>query len=114
MNNSLRWGLVIMGVVALVLGIYYWVLPFRAIYPVWGWRYFYSGPRMFSPFPFFGLLILVALLFVIFQFLAKSSGAGSFSQKEKGGFCPFCGRDLRGSRAMEEESPESKHSPEVL
>jgi len=104
MKNSMRWSLILAGIIALLLITYYLGFRFWPLYPMWGWRYHYFGPKIFLAFPLLGLLIMFAIGFVIFKFIFLSSGTSSASRKGKWAFCPFCGGGLTGITGGKNES----------
>jgi hypothetical protein len=106
-KNSTRWILFLGVIGVLFLGIYYFIIPsllFWPPYSVMGWRPYYFGPRTFPGVSFLGLLIAFIIGFALYKLLLPSSG--SRLAKEEKDFCPFCGRDLRGSESISRARPE--------
>ena len=95
MKNGTRWGLVVIVVAGLFLTFYYLGFPFRRPYFFGGWGYRSFGPRMWPAFPFFGLLVLIILGFVLVRLLSPRSRRPSLPPDEGWIFCPHCGGDLR-------------------
>jgi hypothetical protein len=101
MKNGMRWGLVGMIVVGLLLFLYYFKFSFWSPYFFGGWGYRSFGARMWPAFPFFGLLILIVLGFVLVRLFSETSGRSSLPPDEGWTFCPYCGGDLRQSGKAE-------------
>lgn len=98
MKNALRWMLFLVGIVVLVLGVHYFLvpyfpLPFRSSYPMIGWGFHRFGPRMFLWDSFLGLLAIIGIGFLLYKLIFPSSG--SQATKEKENFCPCCGREFQ-------------------
>ena len=61
MKNSTRWILFLGGIVVLILGVHYIVVPLWPSYPVMGWGYHHFGPRTFPWGFFIGLLGIIGM-----------------------------------------------------
>jgi len=95
MKNGMRWGWVMIVVAGLCLTFYYLGFPFRPPYFFGGWGYRSFGMRMWPAFPFFGLLVLIVLGFILVRLIFPSSRRASPPPDEGWTFCPYCGGDLR-------------------
>ncbi|MGQ9693986.1 MAG: hypothetical protein ACUVWV_04495 [Thermodesulfobacteriota bacterium] len=95
MKNGMRWGLAFVVVAGLFFVFYYMGFPFWPPYFFGGWGYRSFGPRMWPAFPFFGLLVLIILGFVLVRLIFASSGRASLPSDGGWTFCPHCGGDLR-------------------
>jgi hypothetical protein len=109
MKTSARWVLFLAGIVVLVLCVHYVLVPSWAIYPMIGRGFHRFGPRIFPWGSFTGLLTILVIGFVLYKLILPTSG--SQATKEEEDFCPFCGRELRGSKPIPKTSPETP-SPE--
>lgn len=94
MKNGMRWGLLIFVVAGIFLIFYYLGFPFWPPYFYGGWGYRFLGPRMWPVFPFFGLLVLIVLGFILVRILSPASRRPSPPPGEGWTFCPHCGADL--------------------
>jgi hypothetical protein len=103
MKTFFRWGLIVVGVAVLVYNIFFHIWP---LYPFWGWRVHYFGPRMWSAFPLFGLLILFVAGILIAKYFFQALRDSSMPKKDELASCPYCGKDLRQGRAISEVQPE--------
>ncbi len=110
MKAFFRRGLIVAGIVVLIGIIYkvfFYVWPFYfSQYPMWGLRGHYFGPRMWSVFPFFGMLILIIAGILIAGYFFKALRNPSMSIKDEPTFCPYCGKDLRQSKIIPEAQAE--------
>ena len=102
MKNGTRWGLVAIVVAGLFLAFYYFGFFSWPPYFFWGWGYRSFGPRMWPAFPFFGVLVLIVLGFILVRLPSPISRRPSLPPDEGWTFCPHCGGDLRqvGKREM--------------
>jgi len=106
MKTFLRWGLIVLGVAVLVGIIYNIFFHIWPLYPFWGWRFHYFGPRMWPVFLFFGILILSVAGILIAGYFFKALRDSSISKKDELTFCPYCGKDLRKEKAIPEVQAE--------
>jgi hypothetical protein len=107
MKTSARWIFFFGAIGILILGVYYFAIPSSLFWPPYstmGWRPYYFGPRIFPSVSLLGLLIAFIIGFAFYKLLFPSSG--SRSAEEEKDFCPFCGRDLRGSESISSAHPE--------
>ncbi len=95
MKNGPRWILVAIVAAGLFLTFYYFGFAFWHPYYFGAWGYRSFGPRIFPAFPFFGVLVLIVLGFILARLLFSTSRRASTSPDEQWTFCPHCGRDLR-------------------
>jgi len=107
MKNGRYWGWLVIVVAGLLLTLYYFGFPFRPPYFFGGWRYRSFGPRMWPAFPFFGVLVLIFLGFILGRLLFPASRWEPSPPKEGWTFCPHCGGDLRqaGKTDIKEGEP---------
>ena len=95
MKTFLRWGLIVGGISVIVFIIGNFFFHFWPLYPIWGWKFHYFGPRMMIGFPFIGLLLIAVMGLILVRTLFQSSSIPSRSRNKELFFCPHCGRDLR-------------------
>jgi hypothetical protein len=106
MKNSMRWSLVLAGIIVLFLITYYLGFRFWPLYPMWGWRFHSFGPRIWPVFPLFGLLILFVAGILIAKYFFQALRDALMPKKDELASCPYCGKDLRQGRAISEVQPE--------
>ena len=107
MKNTMRWGFSIAGIAILFLIFFhYFAPPFWPFHSSFGWRFHYFGPRMWPVLPFFGLLILFVAGILIAKYFSQALRDASMPKKDELASCPYCGKDLRQSRAIPEVQPE--------
>jgi len=106
MKNTMRWGFFIAGIGILFLFFYYFFFPFWPLHSSLGWRYSHIGPRMWSVFPFFGMLILIVAGILIAKYFFQALRDSSISKKDELTFCPYCGKGLRQEKAIPEVQAE--------
>ena len=111
MKNSTRWVLFLVGAAALIIGVYYFVLPSWPVYPMIGWRSHHFGPRTF-PWAFL-LWPSIALMigFAFYKLLFPSSGSQSTRVEED--YCPYCGREFERSESISGIRPEGHEKEKV-
>ena len=110
MKASGRWILFLAGIVVLVLWVHYVLVPSWAIYPMIGWDFHRFGLRIFPWGSYIGLLTILVIGFVLYKLILPTSG--SQATKEEEDFCPFCGRELRGSNPIPKTFPGTPTSEE--
>ena len=98
MKNSTRWVLFLVGAAALILAVYYFILPSWPVYPMVDWRSHHFGPRTFPWASLLWPLIALIIGFAFYKLLFPSSG--SQSTREEEGFCPYCGREFERSESI--------------
>ena len=106
MKTFFRWGLVVAGIAVVVLIFYQFFFHFGPLYPFWGWRFHYFGPRIWPVFPLFGMLILFVAGILIAKYFFQALRDSSISKKDELSFCPYCGKDLKQGRAISEAQVE--------
>jgi len=102
MKNTIRWGLIVAGIAVVAFIVDRLFFHFWSLYPIWGWRFHYFGPRMWPIFPLFGLLILSVAGILIAKCFFQALRTLSMPQKDELSFCPYCGKDLRQGRTISE------------
>jgi len=104
MKTFFRWGLLVGGIVVLVGIIYkvfFHIWPFYfSQYPMWGLRGHYFGPRMWSVFPFLGMLLLMVAGILVAKYFFQALRDSSISKKDELTLCPYCGKDLKQGKII--------------
>lgn len=110
MKTFFRWGLIVAGIlviVGIIYRVFFHIWPFYLpLYPMWGWRYHYFGPRIWPAFPLLGLFILFVAGILIAKYFFQPLRNSSVSRKDDLTFCPYCGKELRQSRTVTEVKAE--------
>jgi hypothetical protein len=109
MKNGMRWGWVVIVVAGLLLTLYYLGFSFWPSYFFWGGGYRSFGPRIWPAFPFFGLLVLIVLGFVLVRLISPRSRRASLPPDEGWTFCPHCGGNLRQGGKVDGTKRESEN-----
>jgi len=102
MKNTIRWGLIVAGIAAVAFIVDRLFFHFWSLYPIWGWRHHYFGPRIWPAFPFVGLLILFMAGILIAKCFFQALRDSSMLRRDELAFCPYCGKDLRKEKAISE------------
>jgi hypothetical protein len=106
MKNTIRWGLIVAGIAVLAFIVDRLFFHFWPLYPFWGWRFHYFGPRIWPVLPLFGLFILFVAGILVAKYFFQALRDSSVPRKAEQSFCPCCGKDLRKEKTIPEVQAE--------